>query len=140
MFLPLRLRGELEFRGVRALPTGPLPDEALDVLETQAPFSSVQPLSCVRLFADPMDCSTPGFPVHHQLLEIAQTHIHQVSDAIPPSLLTNYFTSILGSPGLGVCLSAFESLKLWGLGPAISCPEPQFPHLQNEMKRIDPAL
>ena len=32
-----------------------------------------------------MDCSTPGFPVHHQLLELAQTHVHQVSDAIQPS-------------------------------------------------------
>ena len=30
---------------------------------------------------DPMDCSTQGFPVHHQLPELAQTHIHQVSDA-----------------------------------------------------------
>ena len=32
-----------------------------------------------------MDCSTPGFPVHHQLLEFAQTYIHWVSDAIQPS-------------------------------------------------------
>ena len=32
-----------------------------------------------------MDCSTPGFPVHHQLLELAQTHVHWVSDAIQPS-------------------------------------------------------
>ena len=32
-----------------------------------------------------MDCSTPGFPVHHQLPEFAQTHIHRVSDAIQPS-------------------------------------------------------
>ena len=32
-----------------------------------------------------MDCSTPGFPVHHQLSELAQTHIHRVSDAIQPS-------------------------------------------------------
>ena len=31
---------------------------------------------------NPMDCNTPGFPVHHQLPEIAQTHVHQVSDAI----------------------------------------------------------
>ena len=31
---------------------------------------------------NPLDCSTPGFPVHHQLLELAQTHIHQVGDAI----------------------------------------------------------
>ena len=34
---------------------------------------------------DPMDCSMPGFPVHHQHLELAQTHVHQVSDAIQPS-------------------------------------------------------
>ena len=33
----------------------------------------------------PMDCSMPGFPVHHQLLEIAQTHVHWVGDAIQPS-------------------------------------------------------
>ena len=32
-----------------------------------------------------MDCSTPGFPVHHQLLELAQIHFHQVGDAIQPS-------------------------------------------------------
>ena len=34
---------------------------------------------------NPMDCSTPGFPVHHQLLELAQTHVHRVSEAIQPS-------------------------------------------------------
>ena len=47
-------------------------------------FSSVQWLSHVRLFATP-DCSTPGFPVHHQLPEPAQTHVHQIGDAIQPS-------------------------------------------------------
>ena len=41
--------------------------------------------SSVAQSCDPMDCSTPGFPVHHQLLELAQTHIHWVSDAIQPS-------------------------------------------------------
>ena len=40
--------------------------------------------SCLTL-CDPMDCSTPGFPVHHQLPELAQTHVHLVSDAIQPS-------------------------------------------------------
>ena len=40
--------------------------------------------SCLIL-CDPMDCRTPGFPVHHQLLELAQTHVHQVGDAIQPS-------------------------------------------------------
>ena len=34
---------------------------------------------------DPMDCSTPGFPVHHQLPELAQTHVLRVGDAIKPS-------------------------------------------------------
>ena len=34
---------------------------------------------------DPMDCSMTGFRVHHQLPELAQTHVHQVGDAIQPS-------------------------------------------------------
>ena len=34
---------------------------------------------------DPVDCSTPGFPVHHQLPELVQTHVYRVSDAIQPS-------------------------------------------------------
>ena len=46
-------------------------------------FSSVAQ-SCLTL-CDPMDCSMPGFPVHHQLPELAQTHVHRVSDAIQPS-------------------------------------------------------
>ena len=46
---------------------------------------SVQSLSCVRLFVTSMDYSMPGFPIHHQLPELAQTHVHQVSDAIQPS-------------------------------------------------------
>ena len=44
--------------------------------------------SVTQLFptlCDPMDCSTPVLPVHHQLLKLAQTHVHQVSDAIQPS-------------------------------------------------------
>ena len=48
-----------------------------------AQFSSVAE-SCPTL-CNPMDCSTPGFPVHHQLLELAQIQIHWVSDAIQPS-------------------------------------------------------
>ena len=45
-------------------------------------FSSVQ--SCPTL-CDPMNRSTPGLPVHHQLLESTQTHVHRVGDAIQPS-------------------------------------------------------
>ena len=44
----------------------------------------VQSLSCPAL-CNPMDYSTPGFPVHHHLAELAQTHVHQVGDAIQPS-------------------------------------------------------
>ena len=47
-------------------------------------FSSVQLLSHEQL-CDPMDYSMPGCPVHHQLPEPTQTHVHQVSDAIQPS-------------------------------------------------------
>ena len=43
-------------------------------------FSSVQSLS----LCDRMDCSMPGFPVHHQLPELAQTHVHRVVDVIKP--------------------------------------------------------
>ena len=60
----------------------------------------VQSLSRVRL-CNPMNCRTPGFPVHHQLLELAQTHIHWVGDAIQPAhslhpllLLPSVFPSI----------------------------------------------
>ena len=45
---------------------------------------TVQSLSHVQL-CNPMDCSMPGLPVHHQLLEFTQTHVHRVSDAIEPS-------------------------------------------------------
>ena len=48
-------------------------------------FSSVTQ-SCPTL-CNPMDCSTPGLPAHHQLPELAQTHVHRVSDAIQPSHL-----------------------------------------------------
>ena len=41
-------------------------------------------LLCLTL-CDPMDYSTPGFPVHHQLPELAQIHVHRVGDAIQPS-------------------------------------------------------
>ena len=59
-------------------------------------FSSVAQL-CPTL-CDPMDCSLPGFPVHHQLPGLVQTRVHQVGDAIQPShpllLLPSIFPSI----------------------------------------------
>ena len=56
------------------------------------PFPTLFPCNCFSLVAqscptlcDPMNCSTPGLPVHHQLLEFTQTHVHRVGDAIQPS-------------------------------------------------------
>ena len=46
-------------------------------------FSSVTQLC--PILCDPMNRSTPGLPVHHQLPEFTQTHVHQVGDAIQPS-------------------------------------------------------
>ena len=51
---------------------------------TTSVSQSVQLFSHVWLW-HPMNCSRPGFPVHQQLLELAQTHVHQVGDAIQPS-------------------------------------------------------
>ena len=73
--------------------------ESHGVTSTVAQFSSVTQ-SCPTL-CDPMNCSTPGLPVHHQLPEFIQTHIHRVGDAIQPShplspllLLSSIFPSI----------------------------------------------
>ena len=52
--------------------------------------------SCLTL-CNPMDCSTPGFPVLHCLLEFVQTHVHRVSDAIQPSHPVAPFSSCLQS-------------------------------------------
>ena len=68
-------------------------------------FSSVTQL-CPTLY-DPMDCSKPGLPVHHQLLEFTQTHVHWVGDAIQPS-------HSLSSPSLPAFnLSQHQGLFQW---------------------------
>ena len=55
---------------------------------------------------DTIDCSTPGFPVHHQLPELAQTHVHWVSDVIKPS-------HSLSSPSAAFNLSQHQGLFQW---------------------------
>ena len=68
-------------------------------------FSSVIQ-SCPTL-CDPMDCSTPGLPVNHQLPEFTQTHVHWVGDAIQPS-------HPLSSPSpLTFNLSQLQGLFIW---------------------------
>ena len=66
----------------------------------------VHSLFCPTLW-NPIDCSTPGFPVHHHLLEFAQTHIHWVSDATQPS----HFLSLPSPPA--VSLSQHQDLFQW---------------------------
>ena len=56
---------------------------------------------------DPMDCSTPDFPVHHQLLGPTQTHVHRVGDAIQPS----HPLSFTSSPAFN--LSQHQGLFKW---------------------------
>ena len=68
-------------------------------------FSSVTQ-SCLTL-CEPMDCSTPGFPVHHKLLELAQTQICWVGDAIQPSHPLSY----LSRPAFN--LSQHQGLFQW---------------------------
>ena len=53
------------------------------VINPSVQFSSVA--QSFPTLCDPMNCSTPGFPIHHQLLEFTQTHVHPVGDAIQPS-------------------------------------------------------
>ena len=70
-----------------------------------AQFNSVAQL-CLTL-CDPMDCSTPGLPVHHQFPEFTQTHVHWVGDAIQPS-------HPLSSPSLPTFnLSQHQGLFKW---------------------------
>ena len=61
--------------------------------------------SCPTL-CDPMNCSTPGLPVHHQLPESTQTHVHWVSDAIQPS-------HPLSSPSPALSLCQHQGLFQW---------------------------
>ena len=56
---------------------------SLNLVTASQSVSSVAQ-SCLTL-CDPMDCSTPGLPVHHELPEFTQTHVHQVSEAIQPA-------------------------------------------------------
>ena len=72
--------------------------------------------SCLTL-CSPMDGSTPGFPVHHQLSELAETHVHQVGDTIQP------FNSLL-SPS--VLPSVLPSIRVFSNKSALRIRWPTF--------------
>ena len=97
--------------GLPCPPPGDLPDP--DISSVQ--FSSVAQ-ACPTL-CDPMNCSTPGFPVHHQLSELAQTHVHWVRDAIQPSHPVIPFSSCLQSfPASGEIRGNFQMSQLFASG------------------------
>jgi len=68
-------------------------------------FSSVQSVSCVQIW-NPMNCSMPGLPAHHQLPGLTQTHVLPVGDDIQPSYP-------LSSPSLAFNLSQHHGLLQW---------------------------
>ena len=90
-----------------------------NVFRYPAQFSSVSQ-SCPTL-CDSVDCSTPGFPVHHQFLELAQTLVHRVGDAIQPS-------HPLSSPSPPSPPDPAIPLKSWRLA-SLSWPTTRHPYL-----------
>ena len=67
---------------------------------------------------DPMNCSTPGLPLHHQLPEFTQTHVHRVGDAIQPShLLSSPFSS---------CSQSFPESRVFSSESALRIRWPKF--------------
>ena len=75
--------GSLDFLGTSSLPPLGFPLRSLLASVSSGKLSSVTQLC--PILCDPMDCSTLGFPVHHQLLELAQKCVHRVGDTIQPS-------------------------------------------------------
>ena len=74
-------------------------------------FSSVQSLSRVQL-CDPMNCSMPGLPVHHQLPEFTHTDILRVGDAIQPSHLLSFPSPPVPNPSQHQSLSNESTLRM----------------------------
>ena len=84
-FFPLVFHKVIEIMGVTNLITLWNPKESKrDIKKYRLDQIRSVTQSCPTL-CDPMNRSTPGLPVHHQLPEFTQTHVHQVSDAIQPS-------------------------------------------------------
>ena len=92
-------------------------------------FSSVAQ-SCLTL-CDPMDCSTPGFPVHHQLPELAQTHVYRVGDK-----------TIQGISFEVIGLFVFNIFKFHPISPffSLDCSFPWLPPLASHLLLLHHVL
>ena len=71
---------------------------------------------------DPMDCSTPGFPVHHQLPEFTQTHVHRVSDSKPSPPFISFHPTISSL----LPLSIFPSIRVFSSEPVLCIRWPKY--------------
>ena len=105
------------------------------VLSTRG-HSSVQfSRSVMSNLCDPKDCSTPGFPVHHQLLELAQTHVHWIGSvqfsSVTQSCLALCDPMDCSTPGLLVYhqLPEFTQTPIYWIGDAIQPSHPLLPLL-----------
>ena len=81
---------------------------AVDSAEWREPSYCCSATKSCPTLGNPMDCSTPGFPVLHSLLELAQTHVHWAGDAIQPS------HPLLPPSPLTFNLSQHQGLFQWG--------------------------
>ena len=91
----------------------PLPFYMRELILSWGPYPYTCCCSVTQLSAtlcNPMDCSTPGLPVPHHLLEFAQVHVHCISDAIQPS-----------HPLMTSSLSALDLSQHWGLFQWVIC-------------------
>ena len=109
--------------------------------DNEVQFSSVAQL-CLTL-CDPMHCSTPGFPLLHHLLELAQTHVHRVGDVIEPSHPLSSPSPPAPNPSQHQSLAAAAAAKSLQSCPTLcdsmDCSTPGFPvhHQLPELAQID---
>ena len=87
------------------------------LFETMKSFQYFYSVSQCPTLWDPMDCSMPGFLVHHQLLEVTQTHVHLVDDAIQ---LSHPLSSLLFLP------SIFPSIKVFSIESVLHIRWPKY--------------
>ena len=101
---PISHLGDLKLREMKLLVQATQPATDKRGFKPSLPNHRVQfslvAQSCLTL-GDPMDCSMPGFPVHHQLLELAQTHVPRAGDAIQHSLFIPSSSCLYSFPAWG---------------------------------------
>ena len=96
--------------------------------QCQVQFSLV--IKSYLTLCDPMDFTTPGFPIHHQILELAQTYVHQVGDAIQPS------HPLSSPPPPAFDLSQYQGLFQWVLSSYKAAKVLEF-QLQHQSFRVE---